>query len=331
MTHSIPGLLRSTAFRSAALFLLLLVPEACGPTGPNLDVDFPVFALQDIDCSAMGGPTACDFIGSAQDGIFIAGSHLCFVDHDMGYVLAAVDVGYPLNDVAATADGGYAIAVSDALFHYVSNDTYAGHEPLALGVSSPAVFLLARPQGGSAYVIHQDGSVTVINTLSWTVSENHPTDVVSPEAAAISSDGTAVFVADASDGTIKKLETTSFGTVSECGTGGSVFDMEPGPDDRIYAAVGCANEVWIIDVGTGQHYDTVNLPGTAVSAEVTPDGLYVFAGCPGYGMVVVDTADGSVEATIADYGVPDDMGISPNGHRALLCVESALEVYVLQD
>ena len=313
------------------LALFVLISIACSPAGPEFDVDFPIFLLQDIDCSSMGVPRACDFIGSPEDALIAAGGYLCFVDHGLGYVLAAVDLGYPLTDLAATADGGYALAVSDALFHYVSNDTYSQHTPLVLGPSSPAMFLLARPQGGSAYVIHSDGSVTLVNTLSWTVSGNWPTDVDLPEAAAISSDGSAIFVADASDATIRKLETGSFTTVAECDAGGTVFDMCSGPGSSIYVAVGCAHEIWTVDVGTGQHDDTIDLPETATSVAVTPSEDFVFAGIPGYGLVVVRVEDESVEATLGDFGVPDDMSISPNGHRAILCVESALAAYMLED
>ncbi|MBN1433320.1 hypothetical protein JW921_01080 [Candidatus Fermentibacterales bacterium] len=308
----------------------LLALASCGPTGPDFSVGFPVFSLQDIDCSSMGAPVSCCFIGSSQDGVFCAGSFLCFVDHDMGFLLDTLSLGYPLNDVGSTADGGYAMAVSDAMLHYVSNDTYYGHDPIPLGQTSPARFLLPRPQGGVAWVVHEDGTVTVVNTLSWTVSGSFSTDVGSATAAALSPDGSAVFVADQSDATVKKLETSGFTTVTECGTSGTVHDMETGPD-AVYAAVGCGSEIWLIDLGTGQHYETVPLPATATSVEVTPDGKYVYAGCPGQGIVVVSRDEGSVEATIEGIDVPEDIRVSPDGHRALVCVGSTMDVFVLED
>ena len=320
----------SSLASSVALAAFLgAMAAGCGTTGPDLSVDFPAFLLQDIDCSSLGPPVQGCFIGSSQDGVLAAGGYLCFIDHDMGFILDTLGLGYPINDVAATADGGYAMAVSDALFHYASNDTYQSHDPLVLGPSSPAWFLLARPQGGTAWVVHQDGTVTVVNTLSWSVSGSYPTDVSSATAAAAGPDGTAIFVADEYDGIIRKLETSSFTTVAECGTSGVVHDMETGPDG-VYAAVGCGSEAWVIDFGTGQHDDTIYLPEAATSIEPTPDGEYVFAGCPGYGIAVVNR-EGRVEAGLLDYGVPDDIRISSDGHRGLLCVGSTLQAFFLQD
>jgi DNA-binding beta-propeller fold protein YncE len=312
--------------RMVFLILSVLVLIGCDSTGPSFSTDYPIFYLQNISTS--GTPVACAFFGNAGDGLAGSGSHLYFIDRDAGYVRADIDLGQPINDVTTTAEGGYAVAVCGGLLYYVSNETYVVHNAVVLPVEG--VFIVTKPQSNILYVIGSDGTVAEIETVLWTVSATHTTGISSPSAAAISADGQALFVADAVDSTIKKLSTSSFEILAECLVEGGTADLYAGSGSVIWAAPAQKSELWTINIGTGLHDGTYLLPSYPLSVAVMSNGLYVFAGCPGYGTIVIDTQTGDTERTVADYGTPDDIAILGTGDRSILCVAERFEVYVLQ-
>lgn len=312
--------------RIVFLILSVLFLIGCDSTGPSFSTDYPIFYLQNIDTS--GTPVACDFFGNNGDGLAGSGTHLYFIDRDMGYVLADIDLGQPINDVTTTAEGGYGVAVCGTLLYYVSNEAYHLYEAILLPVNG--LFVVTKPQSNTLYVIGSDGTIAEVETVSWTVSATHTTGLTSPTAAAISADGQALFVADAADNTVKKLSTSSFEVQAECPVEGGTADLYAGSGSSIWAAPAQRSELWTINVGTGLHDGTYDLVSYPVSVAVMSNGLYVFAGCPGYGTIVIDTQTGDTERTVSDYGTPDDIAILGSGDRSLLCVGERFEVYILQ-
>jgi hypothetical protein len=312
--------------RKAIPMVLLALLTGCETTGPSFENDYPVYYLQNIDVA--GAPVACDFFGTEGDGIAGAGTHLYFIDRDLGYVRADIDLGQPVDDVATTSEGGYAAAVCGTLLYYVSNEIYFVNDAVVLPVNG--IFVLAKPGASILYVVGSDGTVATVETVNWTVSGTHSTDVASPTAAAVSSDGQALFVADGADSTVKKLSTASFEVLAECPVEGGTADLYAGSGSSIWAAPASKAELWTINVSSGLHDGTYQLPSLPVSVAVMSNGLYAFAGVPGHGTVVVDTQSGEVEMTVGDYGTPDDIAILGSGARSLLCVGERYEVYVLQ-
>lgn len=309
------------------LIILFLLMPCCDTSGPNMSINFPFYNLQDYNFT--WEPEACCFIGTSNDGLITAGGYLYFLDHNTGVILAEVDIGYTLADVAASPDGGYALTISDAMFHYVSNETYQIHDPIVLNAGSPARFIFAKPSGGMAYIIHSNGTITLLNTISWNVSSYESTSVSNAVAAAISADGSAIFIADDEDGYIKKISTSSFETLAQCEVTGDVSDLNTGPGNSICAAVEDIDEVWIINGGTGQHESSISVGSTPYSVAATYDGNYIFAGCQGKGLVVYDTT-GEIQAERADLGVASDIALGQNGNRALICIDYTLKAWMLR-
>ena len=315
--------MRHILFLTAAAVVLLA--QGCGTTGPSFTVDFPFFYLQDVDCE--DAPTACTFISSGGDGLACAGSDLYFLDHGQGYVLAKVDLGAPLSCCAASSEGGYAAAASGQQFFYVSDETYLEHDPVLL--SAPASFMLTKPYGTVIYVVCADGSVSTVSTVgTWYETSNDPTGVEQPSAAAITADGSMIFVADAADSTIKALDPDGFGTLAEAYVGSPVADMCPSPAGGVFAAPSDLYEVWHLDQSTGLHDFSVSLPGTPECVAVTPDAQYVFAGCTGQGIVVVGM-QGEIQAQNESYGQPSDIAVSGDGQRALYCAPDLMKLLMV--
>jgi DNA-binding beta-propeller fold protein YncE len=300
---------------AAVLFLTV----GCGPTDPSFHIDFPFYFLQDIDIT--GIPSDCGFLKAGGDGIASADS-LYFVDFQTGTLRAKVDTqGYPIEDVGATAEGGYALALCGNFLFHVSNDIYTVHEPTVL--SSYGRFILTDTASGSRYLysVGSDGTITTINSLSWNVVATvQVPGLQDPVAAVITADGSAIFVADGSDDTVKRMSTSDLGEVTaECAVPGGVADLYAGEGDLIYAAPDSISAIWTIDTGTGQHYDTFSLTSPAVSVAATPDDHYIYAGFNGTGPSVINAQTSEVEATSSQFGTPYDMAVDGSGNRTILC------------
>ncbi len=310
---------RTAAFST----VLLLMAAACDPAGPSGFVDFPFFYLQDVDCP--GAPVACTFLDDAGDVIAVAGSHLFFLDYAMGYVKADVDIGYPLSCCAASSEGGYAMAASGQLLFRVSDGTYLEHDPVLL--PAQAEFILTKPAGTVAYVVCSDGSVATVSTVTWTVTGHGSTAVSSPSAAAITADGSRIFIGDDADDTVKMIDPATLGLLAAEDVPGGAADICPSPSSGVWLAPAEVYQAWHIDQGTGLHDASTGLPGLPVSLCPTPDGKYIFAGCTGQGLVVVDM-NGQVQAGTESYGVPSDIAVSGDGQRSAICAPELLKILV---
>jgi hypothetical protein len=302
-----------------AVAVTVLSGTGCGITNPVISADFPFYFLQDIGVPTT--PFHCCYLKDGGDGIAAVDS-LYFVDYENGYCLARVYLeGYTVEDVGATAEGGYAIALCGNLLFYVSNSTYIVHNPVAL--SSYGRFILTEPVGGSwhLYSIGANGTITTVNSQSWDVTAiDSVSGLVDPVAAAITADGTAIFVADGYDNTIKKISTGDLSTiVAECAVPGGVNDLYAGSGSLIYAAPDSLSQIWGIDTGTGQHYSTYPIYYPAIAVAVTPDGHYLFVAYENSGVSVINTQNNDVEATTSGHGTVYDIAINPNGNRSLLC------------
>jgi DNA-binding beta-propeller fold protein YncE len=302
---------------------------SCDTGGPSFDAPFPFLYLQDIGVA--GEPAACDFMSSSGTAVVAAGTHMYFIDHDMGYVLADIDAGYPLTDLCATAEGGYAAAVYGNLLIYVSDGTYLEHEPVLL--PAYGLYVAAQPSGNALWVACSDGSIQTVSTLTWDVSSSHATSVGSPSGIAANTDGSRIFVADASDSTVKTLSTADFSLLAEEDIPGGAADLCSAPQGGAWVACSSGDaphELWHLDAGTGLHDGTIPLPGDAISVAVTPDNAWFFAGLE-LQTVVVDGA-GTVEASDNGNEAPAvDIAISGDGDRAVVCQGAgSYRVWMLQ-
>jgi len=298
--------------------IVVLSETGCGVSGPVISIQFPFYFLQDI--STTGIPYNCCYLKEGGDGL-VSTDSLYFVDYENGYCLARVGLqGYTIEDVGATSEGGYALALCGNLLFYVSNSTYVVHSPVAL--TSYGRFILTDPAGSwHLYSIGANGTITTVNSQSWDVTAmDSVPGLHDPVAAAISSDGTAIFIADGYDNTIRKVSTGNLGAVTaECEVPGGINDLYAGPGNLIYAAPDSLNAIWGIDIGTGQHYSTYPISSPAISVAVTSDDHYIYVAYKSSGISVINAENNDVEASSSSYGTVYDIGINGNDKRALIC------------
>jgi DNA-binding beta-propeller fold protein YncE len=319
----------SRSIPALAVVGLLIAMTACDTGGPSFDVRFPFVTLQDVGTT--GVPVACDFTGGSGSAIVAAGNHIYFIDHQMGYVLADIDTGYPLTDICSTAEGGYAAAVYNQLLIYVSNETYLEHDPILLPASG--LFVVAEPEGNVLWVVCSDGSVQTISTVTWQVSDSHSTSVSQPSAVAADINLSQLYVADAADNTIKTISTSDFSVLAEEDIPGGVSDLCSDPLGGVWVAThsdGAPYELWHLDSGTGLHDGTIAVQADPLSIAVTPDGEYFFVGTSGQTLVV--DASGVVQASDNGYYAPAvDIAISGDGDRSVICRgDSFQQVWMLE-
>ncbi len=289
-------------------------------TSPSFDIHFPFSFLQDITVSV--NPENSCYLKSGDDGVVSAGDSLYFVDYSTGICNARLYIdGYSIEDVGATSEGGYALALCGNLLYHVSNNTYDVHDPTPL--SSYGKFILTNPQGNWHLYSIGSGSIITVNSNSWDVVASHVVSgLVDPIAAVITADGTAIYIADADDDKIKKISTADLSTIAgECEVPGGISDLCAGSGNLIYAACDSISAVWGIDTGTGQHPSsyTYDLPAPAVCITVTPDDHYIYAGFSNGSISVINTGNLDVEATTTSYGTPLDMAVNGSGERAIIC------------
>jgi DNA-binding beta-propeller fold protein YncE len=310
----------------------ILLVAACDTGGPSFDVPFPFDYLQDVDTDTSGfDAVACDFMSPSGSAIAAAGSCIFFMDHEMGYVLALIDTGYPIDDICATAEGGFAAAVSGHLLIYVSDGTYAEHDPVLL--PEYGFFVVAKPEGNVLWVVCSDGSVQTVSTVTWQVSSSHATAVSEPVAAAADVNGSRLYVADAADGTVKTLSTSDFSLVAtESLDGGAAADLCASPLGGVWVArhsEGAPYQLWHLDSGTGLHDQTVPVQYDPVSVAVTPGGSYFFVGHQAQTIVYDDA--GNIEASDnGSYSPAADMAISGDGDRSVVCQTGQARIWMLQ-
>ncbi len=303
----------------ALTMMIVFFLTGCDVTSPDMSLEFPFYFMQDISTSSI--PMHCCYLKAGDDGVAATDS-LYFVDYKDGYCVARVGVqGYPIQDVGATAEGGYALALCGNLLFYVSDGTYTVHAPVALG--SYGEFILTDPTGGSWHLfsVGDDGTITTINSQSWDVTAVDTVDGLGdPAAAAITSDGTAIFLADDDDDMIKKVSTGDLSSViANCEVPGGVSDLCAGPGDVVYAAADSLDEIWGIDIGTGQHYDTFHISEPAIAVAVSPDGDYIYASYQNGGLIVINAQSGDIEVSSSSYGTVYDIAVNGSGNRALIC------------
>jgi hypothetical protein len=310
----------------AACLSAVLLAAGCGdPAGPSFDVDFPFFYLQDIDVA--GAPGNACFLGQSGDAVACAGTRLYFIDYGQGYVRADVDLGYPIECCATTAEGGYGLAVSGQLLFYVSDETYLVHEPVLL--PGEARIIVTKPTSNIVWVVCDGGWIATVSTVTWQVTAWTATDVSDPVQAVVSADGASMFVADAADSTVRKLGSSTFQTQAVQEIPGGATDLCSSPYSGVYASSASLPEIWHLDQGTGLHDYTVPIPAWAAAIAVTPDDAYLYAGCPGEGTAVVDM-EGFLEASSSGFGDAGDISVSGDGQRAVICSPSLMKVFILQ-
>jgi hypothetical protein len=310
---------------SAAILVPLILSAGCGPSSPSIQGDFPLFYLMDVDT---GEPSmVCCFLGAQGDALAAAGTRLLFLDRDVGFVKADVNLSSPIAHAASSPEGGYGLAVSGPLLHIVSNETYIQRQPLPL--PAPGAFILPKPQSTLLVILCSDGTAVKVSTSNWEITAQGQTGANNPGAAAMSSDGRYVFAGNA-QGRVYRISTVDLSSEMTFQAPGAVTDFFPLPGQEMLMTVEGVSQVWAVDVNTGLHTESYDITAPAVAVCATGDGRFIYASVPGQGIVIVDILDNTIVTQSNAFGSPADMAVNGNSTRAVISCPDMLKVFMLQ-
>ncbi len=309
----------------SAMFALSVLCAGCGPSSPSFNNDFPLLYLMDV--GTVETPVHCCFLEGQGDALASAGGRLLFLDRDAGYARAEVNLSVPLTHIASSPDGGYALALSGPVLYIVSNQTYVQQTPVVL--PSHGAFILPKPQSTVVNVLCSDGMALKIGMINWEITAQAQTEVQNPVAAAISADGRYMFAADG-PGRVYRISTVDLSAEMKFQAPGAVTDICAGPGQEMFMTVEGVSQVWAVDVNTGLHSGSFDLPGPGIAVCTTGDGKYIYASVPGKGIVVVNSLDNTVQAQAAAYGAPADMAVNSGSTRAVVTSPDTDRVFMLQ-
>ena len=310
---------------SAMIFTLLVLSAGCGPSSPSIQGDFPLFYLMDVDTAEPS--MVCCFLGAQGDALAAAGSRLLFLDRDAGFVKGDVNLSVPISHAASSPEGGYGLAVSGPFLHIVSNETYIQHQPLPL--PAPGAFILPKPQSTLLVILCSDGTAVKVGTTNWEITAQGQTGVQNPTAAAMSSDGRYV-VAGNGQGRVYRTSTVDLSTEMTFQAPGAVTDFFALPGQEMLMTVEGVSRVWVVDVNTGLHTESYDIPAPAVAVCATFDGRYIYASVPGHGIAVLDILENTMVAQSNAFGSPADMAVNRTSTRAVISCPDMLKVFMLQ-
>jgi hypothetical protein len=311
-----------TAFFCAA-FCAIMLTSSCvlePVEGPGFASEVDFFVLLDT----LGTPSACCFTQGGELAAVAAGGAVTVADvEDQDWDLL-FEVADTLLDVEFTPDGLWCAAISaDSLYYRPVADTAS---VCALVLPSPAVSI-AAPAGSSViWVFHGDGTVSTVEVPGWTVSLTVDTPLDQIVSACAASDGLHAYVGDSTG--VHRVYPANGAVSASLETPGDCLDIFPSGYQKVGIACAGSNEVWVLAEETLETSLLITFPSGPVQGASIPDGGYVYASCPGYGLVVCGQSS-SQELVTSSYGLPSDISVSPTGeYTAVLDPEAGIAYFL---
>jgi hypothetical protein len=190
--------------------------------------------------------------------------------------------------------------------------------------------LSLSPDGRDAWVLHDDGFVTRIDTSDWQVIGTEDTGLSQAAGMAISTDGTSLFTGNNADSTVCRLSLPDLQVVASSETWNPVTGVYDGPEGLFSGTVEGSNEIWFWDEVSCELDYMITVPEEPVCAASMTDGSFVFAGVPGTGLVVASRS-GEHAMVTPDYGTPTHMAIGPDGRNAIMCSPAEMSITILEE
>ena len=196
------------------------------------------------------------------------------------------------------------------------------------------VAALASSASGApfAYVTNfTGGSASVIDVATATVTATIPLAGCGPIDIAILPSGARVYVACASVGELRVIDTATNTVVTTVATGSGVTNLAVNPaGTSVYVSRNVINDVFVLDTATDTI--TASIPGFVNPAGIAihPSGASAYAAdAPGDSIRVVDTATNTITATIPVGDQPARVAFNPAGTRAYVTNNSGNSVSVI--
>ncbi|MFO7950503.1 MAG: hypothetical protein R6U36_09060 [Candidatus Fermentibacteraceae bacterium] len=303
----------------AAAFAVIAAGGCGNAAGPGQGGAYPLTPVGNVDLGA--AVTDLDFIG--DDVLAASGSRVCFVDGDLAYLLAEVETGSNgLDEVAATPDGGYALAAADSCVYRVSNQTYLLQD--SLEVDGEVAELVMHDYAGEVWVLLEDGDILTVDVGEMTVSSSASPGAFDTECALYAADLRSLY--RGGDDGVQRLSVPGLSPEYEADLPMEVIDLSL---DHVngYLLAAMENRLRSLSsLGLATQMDYTH--GNTV-VDVIP-GMGVMLAGASQGIWVVDVATGEDLQFLQQYSRPRLLRVNGDGSRCAVVYDSspsAVEVY----
>jgi hypothetical protein len=308
---------------SGAAICALVLSSSCvlePVEGPGFASEVDFFVLLDT----LGTPSACCFTQGGGLAAIAAGGAVIVADVEDQAPDILFEVADTLLDVEFTSDGLWCAAISADSLYYVPVVDPGSVE--ALRLPSTAVSI-AAPAGASAlWVFHDDGTISTVGLPGWTITLTVDTPLDRIVSACAASDGLHAYAGDSTG--VYRVYPANGAVSASIETTGACLDIFPAGYQKVGIACGGSNEIWVLAEETLDASLLVTFPSDPVQGASIPDGGYIYASCPGYGLVVCSQSS-SQELVTSSYGLPSDIAVSPNGdYTAVLDPEARIAYFL---
>ncbi|MGQ9351060.1 Ig-like domain-containing protein [Mycolicibacterium gilvum] len=199
--------------------------------------------------------------------------------------------------IQQAARAAVALATQATASPTVIGSIYVGGDPEGVAVS---------PDGQYIYVTNQDGYVSVIDTRN----NNAVTTITTgSDSIGVAVHGNFVYVANRGSNTVSIIDVSNISLplslphVVNVAVDSAPFGVAVSPNGRyVYVANSGSGTVSVIDSNTKSVIDTVPVGGSPMALAVSPNGTRVYVTGTSGGLSVIDTADNSIQYTVAVYG-----------------------------
>jgi YVTN family beta-propeller protein len=149
----------------------------------------------------------------------------------------------------------------------------------------------------------------------------------SPEASAVSPDGSAVWVMNYGGSAVLKYSTTTHALLATVAIGNTAFEMVMLPDgSKIYACLNGSGTVAVINTSTATNTGTVTFTGNCASLGATADSAYVYVTHGSNSISKIQTSTDTIVSTGNISGASSiyDVKVSPDGQYLYVAVTGAV-------
>ncbi len=301
--------MRSTATTAV---IAAVMAGGCGDaTGPGQGGSYPLSPVGSVDLGA--AVTDLTFIG--DDVLAASGGNVCFIDGGLAYLLASVSTGSAgLTEVAATADGGYALAADQNRVYRVSNQTYFLQD--SLDVAGGLEELVVHDYSGEFWVLLAGGDILTADVGDMSALDTASPGAFDTECALYDADLQSLYRAGAG---LQRLSVPELVVQRQVDLPypSDALAMDDVTGYLLVAMSGGLRAVSSLALGTQIDYGE----GAAMAVDVIPGSGVAMAGA-GYGIIALDVATGELLADRSTGGRPVLLAVNGDGSRCAAVAES---------
>jgi gliding motility-associated-like protein len=199
------------------------------------------------------------------------------------------------------------------------------------GNSPVTATITATPVATSyAYIANQvSDNVTVINVVTNKVITTIPVGTT-PQAVAVSPDGSRVYITNTNDNTISVINTATNTVISTFSVGANSSNMVVSPDgSRLYITNG-NNTISVVSTATNSLINTILIGDDPTGIAISPNGTYLYVNEQGANSIrVINTQTYATIANITGFSTPLAIALSPDGSQLFVTNNNPTCVYVI--